>query len=151
MLHVAEGTRKRWGKGAPPESSERAQRSGAVRSTVLVVEDDPDLQEIVSDVLSHAGYTPITAGDGQEAIDRLARNPDIALVVLDLMMPVLDGWEFLKKMRAVLEGRDVPVLVLTAFTDARADVLGAAEVIVKPAPIPAILGAVARLLDARKA
>jgi two-component system, OmpR family, response regulator ResD len=84
----------------------------AARRTVLVVDDEPTIAEVVSRYLERAGYSAATAGDGLEAI-RVAgeRRPD--LVVLDLMLPELDGLEVLKRLRDGENGR-TPVIVLTA-------------------------------------
>jgi CheY-like chemotaxis protein len=84
--------------------------------TVLVVEDDLDARETFSEVLQEQGYAVATAADGREAEEYLRRNPPPAAVVLDLMMPRLDGWAVAALMR---QGRlpTVPLVVVTAATD----------------------------------
>lgn len=99
---------------------------------VLVVEDDPDSTTLITQILKHGGYEAITASNGEEALKiRPAANPD--LVLLDLMMPIMDGWQTLKEIRKV---SDVPVIILTA-SNARENVVpclqnGADDYMTKP-------------------
>jgi len=81
--------------------------------TVLVVDDDADIRESVRELLEDAGYHVIIAEDGQQAFDYLAEQPPPDCVVLDLWMPVMDGWSLAAE---VLMGRlpSVPILVVTA-------------------------------------
>jgi len=84
----------------------------AIRRTVLVVDDEPTISEVVARYLERAGYRAATAGDGLEAL-RLAAEVEPDLVVLDLMLPQLDGLEVLRRLHADGEER-MPVIVLTA-------------------------------------
>ena len=100
--------------------------------TILVVEDEPSIAEIVALYLERAGFAVRTVGDGQEALDESARSlPD--LVVLDLMLPRVDGYEVLRRLRAT---SDTPVIMLTARkteVDRIAGLeLGADDYVVKP-------------------
>jgi CheY-like chemotaxis protein len=81
--------------------------------TVLVVDDDADIREAVKELLEDSGYRVIVAEDGQQAFDYLAHRPPPDCVVLDLWMPVMDGWSLAAE---VLIGRlpSVPILVVTA-------------------------------------
>ena len=80
---------------------------------VLVVEDDPDIRELISRQLTSEGWTVDTAENGQVGLERFAAQaPD--LILLDLMMPVMDGFEFVRRLRETEAGRTVPVVVLTA-------------------------------------
>jgi CheY-like chemotaxis protein len=80
---------------------------------VLVVDDDADIRQAVKEVLEEAGYSVVLANDGQEAYEYLAEHPPPDCVVLDLWMPVMDGWSLASE---VLLGRlpPVPILVVTA-------------------------------------
>lgn len=92
---------------------------------VLIVDDDPRFRELVADIMKKQGYQPVEVRDGQEAIETLIRLKDeIDLVILDVMMPVLDGWEVLKALR---EFSEVPVIMLTALGDDRHVVFGLEE------------------------
>jgi DNA-binding response OmpR family regulator len=88
---------------------------------VLIAEDDNVFRDLVCDIVKKEGYTPVEACDGQEAIDIFFSRNDIDLVILDVMMPVYDGWEVLKEIR---EHSDAPVLMLTALGDEKHEVLG---------------------------
>jgi CheY-like chemotaxis protein len=81
--------------------------------SVLLVEDDPATREIMVRTLENAEWQVSEAGNGREALDRLAQEKP-RLILLDLMMPVMDGFDFLLEMRARPEWQDIPVIVLTA-------------------------------------
>lgn len=83
------------------------------RETILVVDDEQHIVELAQMYLEQAGYSVETAHDGQEALTR-ARHQQPALIVLDLMLPGLDGWEVCRRLRAE---SDVPIIMLTARTD----------------------------------
>jgi CheY-like chemotaxis protein len=79
--------------------------------TVLVVDDEEDLREMIRDGLQLSGYNVVTAREGQDAFDQISRIPHLCLVLLDLVMPGMDGWDFLRKMRERPELASVPVVV----------------------------------------
>ena len=83
--------------------------------SVMVVEDDPDLRELLRNVLSDAGWQVREAGNGQLALERIVADPP-TLVILDLMLPLVDGFEVLRSLRQSSDPRlrNLPVLVLTA-------------------------------------
>jgi two-component system OmpR family response regulator/two-component system alkaline phosphatase synthesis response regulator PhoP len=91
--------------------------------TVLVVEDEPNIRELVVLHLQLDGWTVTQTGDGQEAL-RLARAEPFDLIILDLMLPGLDGMTVLRALRREAPGKDVPVLLLTARRDESDKVLG---------------------------
>ena len=103
------------------------------RIKILVADDESRMRKLVSDFLSKEGYTIIEAADGTEAVDLFFNTKDIALVITDVMMPGLDGWQVLKEIR---EYSKVPVIMLTAKGDERDELqgfdLGADEYISKP-------------------
>jgi two-component system, chemotaxis family, chemotaxis protein CheY len=82
--------------------------------TVLVVEDEADLREMLRDALELNGYTVVTAEDGQDALDKIAGIETVCLVILDLLMPVMNGWDFLHKLRQRTELASIPVVVHTS-------------------------------------
>ena len=88
---------------------------------ILVADDDPIFRELVYDIIKKEGYIPVEACDGQHAIDVFFGQNDIDLVILDVMMPIYDGWEVLKEIR---EHSDVPVIMLTALGDEKHEVSG---------------------------
>lgn len=85
---------------------------------VLVVEDDPDLLSLVEMILKDAGYAVRTASDGRAALARIAEGMP-ALILLDMRMPGMNGWEFAREFRARYD-RGAPIVVVTAAENARA-------------------------------
>jgi CheY-like chemotaxis protein len=79
--------------------------------TVLVVEDEEDLREMVRDALELNGYTVVTASDGNDALRKLADIERLCLVLLDLLMPGMNGWEFFEVLRKRAGMVSVPVVV----------------------------------------
>ncbi len=100
---------------------------------ILVVDDESRMRKLVGDFLLKKDYRVIEAADGQEAIDIFFEQNDISLVILDVMMPKMDGWEVLKEIRTYSK---VPVIMLTAKGDERDELngfdLGVDEYITKP-------------------
>ena len=103
-------------------------------SRILVVEDDPDIAELVEHHLSRAGYETSVVGTGTEALEQIRRRPD--LVVLDLMLPGLSGLEICRLMRGDPQTAAVPIIMLTARAEEEARVqgleLGADDYVTKP-------------------
>ena len=117
------------------------------RPTVLVVEDSHAALSGIRDLLDDAGFSVRTANNGQEALDLLELQGGLVprAIVLDLMMPKVNGWELLKHLQADPELRYVPVLVMTALDADDAQVVGADIVLRKPVQPSALLSAVKRL------
>ena len=88
---------------------------------ILVVDDEVRMRKLVRDFLAKKGFEVIEAGDGAEAIDVFFSTHDIALVILDVMMPKLDGWEVCREIR---KESKVPIIMLTAKSDERDEQLG---------------------------
>jgi CheY-like chemotaxis protein len=85
----------------------------AETKTLLVVEDDSITREAVGAVLRREGYNVISAANGEEALDHLRSGLRLDLILLDMLMPVLDGWHFLQEIRA--QGAPpIPIIVVTA-------------------------------------
>ena len=119
----------------------------AAAATVLVVDDDFDVRDTISDVLRDAGYLVLSAADGIEALALMRRGPLPDIVVLDLMMPNMNGYEFRAAQRLDPQLAAVPVVVLTADRQVhgRQHELQAAAYLVKPTRIDDLLAAVERL------
>jgi two-component system chemotaxis response regulator CheY len=88
--------------------------TNATTHTVLVVEDEQDLREMMRDALELNGYSVVTAEHGQDALAKLAEIDNLCVVILDLLMPVMNGWDFLAKMRQQSELAKIPVVVHTS-------------------------------------
>lgn len=100
---------------------------------ILVVDDESRMRKLVKDFLTKSGYLVIEAADGSEAIDIFFEQKDIALILLDVMMPKMDGWEVCREIRQYSK---VPIIMLTAKSDERDELqgfeLGVDEYITKP-------------------
>ena len=101
--------------------------------TILVVDDDIRINELLCDIFSVEGYETISAYDGEQALKKLEKNKNIDLIVLDVMMPEFDGWEVLKYVK---DNTDCKVLMLTALSDEKSEVKairsGADDYVAKP-------------------
>jgi CheY-like chemotaxis protein len=108
---------------------------------ILVVEDDPDILSTVVSILEYEGYSVVQATNGEEGLRAVESTPP-ALILLDMRMPVLDGWNFARILKE--RGIDLPILVMTAAQDARrwAQEIGAAGYIPKPFDLTELLRAV---------
>lgn len=100
---------------------------------ILVVDDESRMRKLVRDFLVREGYVVLEAGDGMEAMDIFYEDKDIALVILDVMMPKMDGWQVCREVRQFSK---VPVIMLTARSEERDELqgfeLGVDEYISKP-------------------
>ena len=100
---------------------------------ILVVDDESRMRKLVKDFLVREGYIVLEAGDGVEAMDIFYEEKDIALVILDVMMPKMDGWQVCREIR---EESKVPIIMLTARSEERDELqgfeLGVDEYISKP-------------------
>lgn len=100
---------------------------------ILVVDDESRMRKLVKDFLEREGHTIIEAVDGMEAMDIFYGNKDISLIILDVMMPRMDGWQVCREVRALSQ---VPIIMLTARGEERDELqgfeLGVDEYISKP-------------------
>ncbi|HTJ46750.1 MAG TPA: response regulator [Kofleriaceae bacterium] len=124
--------------------------STAPDPTILIVEDDVDVREAYHDVLDQAGYHVITAANGKLALDWLRHTDEHpSMIVLDLMMPVMDGWQFRQEMRKDEALREIPVVVVTAHREDPG--IDCVARLVKPVPLAELLSAVARVCGSPRA
>ena len=100
---------------------------------ILVVDDESRMRKLVKDFLTKKGFTVIEAGDGEEAVDKFFEVKDIALIILDVMMPKKNGWQVCREIRQYSK---VPIIMLTAKSDEKDELqgfdLGVDEYITKP-------------------
>ena len=100
---------------------------------ILVVDDESRMRKLVKDFLTKKGFTVIEAGDGEKAVDKFFEVKDIALIILDVMMPKMDGWQVCREIRQYSK---VPIIMLTAKSDEKDELqgfdLGVDEYITKP-------------------
>jgi two-component system chemotaxis response regulator CheY len=138
--------------GTAPNNSTVARRDDTgcpsdKRSThpyVLIVDDDPELREFMAQVLSAEGFDTDLAHNGQDALDKAHEDPP-RLIVLDMMMPVMDGWTFRAHQRYCATLAAIPVVVLTGVPFARVRNIGAAATLRKPVDTDELITAVRAL------
>jgi CheY-like chemotaxis protein len=119
-------------------------------SSVLVVDDDPNLVRLMSKFLKLEGFAPVSAGNGQEALAYLRGGGDASVILLDLRMPVMDGWAFRREQRGDPVLADIPVVVLSGVFNERIQELDAAASFHKPVSFPEVVGVVRRLCENRR-
>ena len=119
---------------------------------ILIVDDEARMRKLVKDFLTNKGFKVIEAADGEEAVDIFFAQKDIALILLDVMMPKMDGWEVVKTIRKYSQ---VPVVMLTARSEERDELqgfsLGVDEYISKPFSPKILVARVEAILRRSKA
>ena len=115
--------------------------SHAPSGPILVVEDDPDVRDAMTAILESEGYEVVGAAEGHEALDRLRGGSPPCVILLDLMMPVMDGFEFRVQQLQDPELADIPVIVFSSGGDLHRKVspLAADGWLAKPIDIPKLL------------
>ena len=117
--------------------------NGAAGRYVMVVDDDDEIREALADVLTDEGYEVVGARDGMQALQYLREGRRPHAILLDLWMPVMDGWQLRHELLSDAKLSDIPVIVLTAVRDQRAQGLMVAEILTKPVQLERLLGALA--------
>lgn len=108
--------------------------------TVLVVEDEEDLREMMREALELNGYSVATAEDGHQALERLASIEQLCLVLMDLLMPGMNGWDFFQELRRRAEHDHVPVVVYSSIANRAPD--GVTRILQKPLTFGELLSTV---------
>ena len=112
-----------------------------MKTKILIVDDEDDILELLKYNLEKENYTVITAKNGFEALQKIELKPN--LIILDLMMPIIDGLETLKKIKEKDEYKDIPVIFLTAKTSESSEIAGlnsgASDFLLKPVSINKLL------------
>jgi CheY-like chemotaxis protein len=123
-----------------------------VRASVLVIDDDQDLRTVIQDVLEDQGFAVVTAANGREALDLLLRGEtEPALILLDLAMPVMDGWAFRTEQLKVPQLAQIPVVLFSGDLDVdqAALSLNAAATMTKPLRLDGLVTLVDQLARRR--
>jgi CheY-like chemotaxis protein len=133
------------------DSAGSVSESSVVRKQVLIVDDDPMVVKVLRDPLERAGYDVDVAFHGLEALKKVKeKQPD--LIILDILMPLLDGFKVARLLKFDKRFRDIPIIVLTSrATEGErkmGEQVGANEFMYKPFRLPMILDTVQRYLDA---
>lgn len=111
--------------------------------SILVVEDDDDIRNAIVDLLETEGYSTESAVNGKDALDKLAVIPKPCLVLLDMMMPIMNGREFLDKVMKDSHLAPIPVLIVSAVAD-KANTKGSVGFLKKPIDIDVVLNVVSQ-------
>ncbi len=110
------------------------------RRSILVVEDDEGIRETIGEFLTSEGFEVHLAANGEEALSQALSYKDSCLVLLDLMMPVMNGWEFLRRRANIAAVAAMPVVVVSAIADAASTSrAGATRFMKKPPDLEALL------------
>jgi CheY-like chemotaxis protein len=128
-------------------TSDRMTRPADPYCPVLIVEDDADLREMMAQLLTLEGFDAATVSNGREALDYLHHASIPSVILLDLMMPVMDGWEFRRRQQADPTLAPVPVIVLSALDQARAGKIHAEAFLKKPLDFDRLLSLVRTYCD----
>lgn len=83
---------------------------------ILVVDDDPDIRDVIAETLADEGFSVLTFGDGEAAVTMALENPP-GLIVLDLMMPKMSGWQVINALQATPRGASIPIILVSASRD----------------------------------
>jgi CheY-like chemotaxis protein len=118
-----------------------------VTPTILVVDDDPNLQRVMSKFLEFEGFAPVRAGNGQEALDYLRGGGAARVILLDLRMPVMDGWAFREAQRAEPAIAEIPIVVISGIDGEHVADLGVAAAFNKPVSFSEVVDVVRRLCE----
>ncbi|HEY3448782.1 MAG TPA: response regulator [Myxococcales bacterium] len=112
--------------------------------SVMVVEDDGDIREVVGGLLDAAGFRVLSARNGREALEHLDRGPKPCVILLDLVMPEMNGWQFLEALRRRQGFEKVPVVVVTTYPSI---VEGANALLQKPFDFENLVATVSRFCN----
>jgi CheY-like chemotaxis protein len=118
-------------------------------SRVLVVDDDPNLVRLMSKFLKLEGFAPVPAANGQEALAYLRAGGDASVILLDMRMPVMDGWTFRLEQRRDPGLAAIPVVILSGMDVDRINEMAPAALFHKPVSFPEVVVVVRRLCEAR--
>jgi CheY-like chemotaxis protein len=134
----------------PSETDERGRRSSRHASEqILVVEDDESIRQAMQGILADEGYRVTTAENGRQALERLRSGAAPDLIVLDLRMPVMDGWEFRVAQRGDPALARIPILAVSADGSAKAAAIDADAYLRKPLSTDTLLKTIVRILACR--
>ena len=112
---------------------------------ILIVDDDEEIRESLSELLRQEGFESLEACDGVDALGRLSREEHPNLILLDLMMPNMDGWKFCSELQKDSALASIPVVVVTAAGQAASSTTGVKDVLHKPFTAEEVLAVISRL------
>jgi CheY-like chemotaxis protein len=113
------------------------------RRSVLIIEDDHGIRDALRMCLEFEGYKVFAAENGKEGLELLRKISPPGLILLDLLMPVMDGWEFMERVKQEISLSSIPIAIVTAYAD-RAHGIQGKEIVRKPVDFDALRVLVAR-------
>lgn len=111
------------------------------KKRILIIEDDANIRDVMKMALEFDGYSVATAKDGKEGLRELAENPHPDLILLDLMMPIMNGWEFVEAKKSDPTIKAIPVVVVSAYSE-KAKIIECKAFVEKPLELETLLKAV---------
>lgn len=108
---------------------------------VLIIEDDANIRDVLKLALNFEGYDVVTANNGQEGLQVLDKETRPGLILLDLMMPVMNGWEFVDELKKRDKDSQIPVVVVSAYSE-RARAIDCTDFVLKPLELETLLNSV---------
>src|SRR5689334_1963358 len=105
---------------------------------ILIIEDEKGIRESLQEVLEYEGFQVSTASHGREGLEMLESNLAPAIILLDLMMPVMNGWEFAEAVNKSPEYSSIPIIIVSAFAD-KAEAINAKGIVKKPINLDQLL------------
>jgi CheY-like chemotaxis protein len=148
VLHVAPWVHQL--PAAMPGAVNRATRKPEEMAKILVVEDNDDVREMMAVTLELEGHQVQTAANGRDALEQLRGGEKPCVILLDLMMPVMNGWEFRREIERDAALADVPVIVISAATGELVRKTRADAVLPKPIDMDQLLDVVGDFCDGRR-
>ncbi len=137
--------RSPWGDDEHEPSTAKPQGPGRV----LIIDDEPDVRDLFQDILQGAGFDAVSAESGAEGLEILRTDPRIRVVLLDLLMPEMDGWRFRHHQLSQPQYASIPTVIVTGapLGGAAHDQLQAADYLSKPVTRELLIGTVAKYCD----
>jgi len=111
---------------------------------LLVVDDDPDMRDAISELLEEEGYRVVRVENGRAALEFLRAGGRPSMILLDMMMPVMSGWQFRREQQRDPSIQCIPVVMITASEERRADLIPNQQVLTKPVRADEVLKSVHR-------
>lgn len=100
--------------------------------SILVIDDDEAIREVLKISLEMEGYPVMTAINGKDALEILSKSPNQGLILLDLMMPVMNGWEFVEEFQKIDKYSNIPIILISAYSERAKNIPAIQEVFSKP-------------------
>jgi len=113
--------------------------AGPMGCRVLIIEDDVELRSMMDAILANDGFEPLTASNGRDALQALQGGADPQVIILDLMMPVMDGWQFRRALRHYPRLWGIPTVIVSALSNPNVSELQPAAVLCKPVNVDELM------------